>query len=62
MSRLITVSLDKRSVSCVARLLDDQAPRTCAAVWENLRIAEIGKPVGCVVAVGACVPRQVRPQ
>ena len=28
----ITVSLDKRGVSCVAKLLDDVAPRTCAAV------------------------------
>ncbi|MGV0835743.1 DUF3830 family protein [Mycolicibacterium thermoresistibile] len=36
MSRLITVSLDKRGVSCVARLLDDAAPRTCAAVWDAL--------------------------
>ena len=39
MSRLITVSLDKRGVSCVARMLDDQAPRTCAAVWDALPLA-----------------------
>ncbi|MBX7435256.1 DUF3830 family protein [Mycobacterium sp. Y57] len=36
MSRLITVSLDKRGVSCTARLLDEQAPRTCTAVWNAL--------------------------
>lgn len=36
MSRLITVSLDKRGVSCVARLLEEAAPRTCAAVWEAM--------------------------
>ncbi|OBG96310.1 hypothetical protein A5698_14300 [Mycobacterium sp. E136] len=36
MSRLITVSLDKRDVRCTARLLDDAAPRTCAAVWDAL--------------------------
>lgn len=36
MSRLITITLDKRGVSCTARLLDDQAPRTCAAVWDAL--------------------------
>ncbi|MGK2853385.1 MAG: DUF3830 family protein, partial [Microbacteriaceae bacterium] len=36
MSRLITVSLDKRGVTCTARLLDEQAPRTCAAVWDAL--------------------------
>ncbi len=36
MSRLITVSLDKRGVSCTARMLDDAAPRTCAAVWGAL--------------------------
>ncbi|MBU9763717.1 DUF3830 family protein [Mycobacterium sp. TNTM28] len=36
MSRLITVSLAKRGVTCVARLLDAEAPRTCAAVWDAL--------------------------
>ncbi len=36
MSRLITVSLDKRGVRCVARLLDEAAPRTCAAVWDAI--------------------------
>ena len=39
MSRFITVSLDKRGVSCVARLLDDEAPRTCAAVWDALPLS-----------------------
>ena len=39
MSRLITVSLDKRGVSCVARMLDDEAPRTCAAVWDALPLS-----------------------
>lgn len=36
MTRLITVSLDKRGVRCVARLLEAAAPRTCAAVWDAL--------------------------
>jgi hypothetical protein len=36
MARRITISLDKRGVSCVARLLDELAPRTCAAVWDAL--------------------------
>lgn len=35
-TRNITISLDKRGVSCIARLLDEQAPRTCAAVWDAL--------------------------
>jgi hypothetical protein len=39
MSRFITVSLDKRGVSCVAKLLDDVAPRTCAAVWDALPLS-----------------------
>ena len=39
MSRMIRVSLDKRGVSCVARLLDDAAPRTCAAVWDALPLS-----------------------
>ncbi len=36
MPRFITVTLEKREVSCVARLLDGVAPRTCAAVWDAL--------------------------
>lgn len=36
MPRRIAVSLDKRDVQCVARLLDEQAPRTCAAIWDAL--------------------------
>jgi len=36
MARLIKISLSKRKVSCVARLLDEEAPRTCNAVWETL--------------------------
>lgn len=36
MSRYLTVSLDKRDVQCVAKLLDDEAPRTAAAVWDAL--------------------------
>src|SRR5207249_11191516 len=29
-------TLEKRGVSCVARLLDEEAPHTCKAVWESL--------------------------
>jgi hypothetical protein len=36
MSRLMKISLAKRGVSCVARLLDKDAPRTCDAVWNAL--------------------------
>jgi hypothetical protein len=36
MSRRIEIRLERRGVSCIARLLDDLAPRTCAAVWEAL--------------------------
>ena len=42
MSKYITVSLDKRGVSCVAKLLDDVAPRTCAAVWDALPLSAPG--------------------
>lgn len=34
--RYLTVALDKRGVRCTAKLLDDRAPLTCAAVWEAL--------------------------
>jgi Protein of unknown function (DUF3830) len=36
MSRFIEIVLERRQVRCVAELLDAQAPRTCAAVWEAL--------------------------
>ncbi|MCQ4117673.1 DUF3830 family protein [Rhodococcus tibetensis] len=36
MARYITISLDKRGVTCRARLLDDDAPLTCDAVWNAL--------------------------
>lgn len=39
MTRHITIKLEARGVSCRARLLDDVAPRTCAAVWEHLPIS-----------------------
>lgn len=34
--RYVRVSLDKRGVHCTAKLLDDRAPVTCAAVWDAL--------------------------
>lgn len=39
MARFITVSLESRGVSCIARLLDDEAPRTSAAVWDALPLS-----------------------
>jgi hypothetical protein len=36
MARYIEISLTKRQVSCVAVLLEDRAPRTCAVVWDAL--------------------------
>ncbi|WP_020495057.1 DUF3830 family protein [Sciscionella marina] len=39
MTKRIRISLDKREVSCVARLLEDEAPRTCAAVWDALPLS-----------------------
>lgn len=35
-ARFIEITLEQRQVTCVARLLDDRAPRTCAALWEAL--------------------------
>ncbi|MEI5523642.1 DUF3830 family protein [Streptomyces brasiliscabiei] len=37
--RHIEVALDRRGVGCTARLLDDRAPRTCAAVWDALPLS-----------------------
>lgn len=36
MARYMEVILQKRNVRCVARLLDDEAPKTCEAVWKAL--------------------------
>ncbi len=36
MPRYMTISLEKRGVSCVAELLDKDAPRTCDTVWNSL--------------------------
>lgn len=36
MARYITITLEKRGVSCRARLLDDAAPRTANVVWNAL--------------------------
>lgn len=32
----MSITLEKRGVTCVAELLDKEAPRTCRAVWEAL--------------------------
>jgi hypothetical protein len=36
MSKLLRISLERRGVSCTAELLEKDAPRTSAAVWEAL--------------------------
>ncbi len=36
MPRYLTITLTKAGVSCRARLLDDEAPHTCDAVWDAL--------------------------
>lgn len=39
MARYIEISLEKRNVSCVARLLNEEAPKTCEVVWRALSLA-----------------------
>lgn len=36
MPRRIRITLETRGVSCTARLLEDEAPRTCEHVWNAL--------------------------
>ena len=36
MPRYLSITLAKREVTCVAELLDKDAPRTCEAVWNAL--------------------------
>jgi Protein of unknown function (DUF3830) len=38
-ARHVKITLEKRDISCIARLLDDEAPRTCEAVWNALPLA-----------------------
>lgn len=39
MARHITITLEQRGVSCTARLLDEEAPRTASAVWDALPLS-----------------------
>ncbi|EMY33956.1 hypothetical protein D477_012293 [Arthrobacter crystallopoietes BAB-32] len=39
MDRFIKVTLEKHGVSCLARLLDSEAPRTASAVWDALPLS-----------------------
>ncbi len=36
MAKYMKITLEKRGISCIARLLEEDAPRTCAAIWEAL--------------------------
>lgn len=36
MPRMLRITLAKRGVSCLAEMLEKEAPRTCDAVWEAL--------------------------
>jgi hypothetical protein len=42
MSKFIRITLARRAVSCVAELLEKDAPRTSAAVWEALERGPLG--------------------
>lgn len=39
MARYMTITFDLRGVSCTAKLLDDEAPRTASAVWDALPLS-----------------------
>lgn len=39
MPRFLQIRLERRDVTCVARMLDSDAPRTCDAVWDALPLA-----------------------
>lgn len=36
MARFIEIRLERRGVSCIARMLDEDAPRTCQLIWDAL--------------------------
>ena len=39
MPKYIELKLEKRNVSCIAELLEDDAPLTCKAVWDALPLS-----------------------
>lgn len=39
MARFINITLESRKVTCVARLLDEEAPRTSQAIWDGLPLS-----------------------
>lgn len=39
MARFLEIRLEKRGVACVARLLEEEAPRTCEVVWDALPLS-----------------------
>ena len=39
MAKHFEIRLEKRGVTAVAKLLEDQAPRTCRVVWEGLPLS-----------------------
>ena len=39
MARHMQITLETRGVSCLARLLEEDAPRTCDAVWDALPLS-----------------------
>ena len=40
MSRFLELTLVRRDVRCRARLLEEQAPKTCTAVWAGLTVPQ----------------------
>src|SRR5262245_33783540 len=38
MPKFMSVTFKTRKVSCIARLIEDDAPKTCAIVWDALPI------------------------
>lgn len=36
MTKYMKISLEKRGISCIARMLENEAPKTCEAVWNAL--------------------------
>ena len=43
MARKIEIVLEERGIRAVAEMLDDEAPKTCRAVWDALPKNDAGK-------------------
>ena len=61
-ARYFTITLESRGVTCRARLLDDEAPLTCQAVWQALPAGSDAFSVSSLALTAAMVSSAFFPE